>query len=215
MIMDMEIRLEQKEDYRTVEELTREAFWNLHVPGCSEHLLAHNLRKCAAFIPELDMVAAAEGDIVGNIMFCRAVVEGGDGTKHDVITFGPLSVWPQHQGKGIGSALIKHAIHRAAEMGFHAVLIYGDPGYYTRFGFKPARDFGISTAQGTYMDALMALELYGGALAGTAGRFIEGDAYHVDEGELAEYDKTFPPKEKQVTESQRRFMELANQETQK
>jgi len=209
--MNIKIRLERKEDHRRVEELTREAFWNLHVPGCDEHLLAHNLRKCEAFIPELDYVAVMDSVVVGNIMFCRSVVKSEDDGEHDVITFGPVSVWPENQGRGIGSALIKHAIGRAKDMGFTAILIYGDPGYYRRFGFGPAEDFQIRTAEGKYLDALMALPLYEGALDGIQGRFHEGDAYHVDEGELAEFDKTFPPKEKRETESQRRFSELANQ----
>lgn len=209
--MDIEIRLEREADRRKVEELTREAFWNLHVPGCDEHLLAHNLRQCAAFIPELDFVALADGQIVGNIMFCRAKVKSDDGGAQDVITFGPLSVWPEYQGKGIGSALIKHAIQMAGIIGYNAILIYGDPGYYHRFGFQHAEAFHIRTAEGIYMDALMALELYGGALKGITGRFLEGEAYQVDEAKLVKFDKTFPYREKRVTESQKRFSELANQ----
>ena len=87
---------------------------------------------------------------MGNIMFCRAKVKAEDGGAHDVITFGPVSVWPDYQGKGIGSALIKHAIHRAKEMGFNAVLTYGDPAYYRRFGFKGGEEYRIRTAEGTF-----------------------------------------------------------------
>ena len=163
------------------------------------------------FIPELDFVALVDGQIAGNIMFCRAKVKGDGGGEHDVITFGPLSVWPEYQGKGIGSALIKHAIHRAKEMGFAAVLIYGDPAYYRRFGFKGGEEYRIRTAEGNFLDALIALPLYDGALTGIAGRFDEGEAYRVDEKELAEFDKTFPPKEKRVTESQKRFAGLSDQ----
>lgn len=209
--MNIEIRLEQEQDYRTVEELTREAFWNLFVPGCSEHLLAHQLRKSPAFIPELDFVAVMDGQIVGNIMFCRSKVKADGGQEQDVITFGPVSVWPQYQGKGIGSALIKHAIHRATEMGFNAILTYGDPAYYRRFGFGPAEAYHIRTAEGSFLDALIAMELYSGALKDISGRFDEGEAYRVDEAELDEFDQTFPHKEKRVTESQKRFAELSNQ----
>ena len=206
--------MEQEQDHRIVEELTREAFWNLHVPGCSEHLLAHQMRKSPAFIPELDFVALVDGEIVGNIMFCRSKVKSDDGGEHDVITFGPVSVCPECQGKGIGSALIKHSIKKAREMGLGAILIYGDPAYYHRFGFKPGREYGIQAEDGRFMDALMALELYGEALAGISGRFLEGEAYQVDETELAAFDRTFPSREKRVTESQKRFAELANQQQQ-
>jgi len=54
--MNITIRREEKIDHRAVEELTREAFWNLHVPGCNEHLLAHKLRSCAFFINDIDFL---------------------------------------------------------------------------------------------------------------------------------------------------------------
>lgn len=57
MIEKFNIRLEKPEDYRTVEELTREAFWNVYVPGCTEHFMIHNLRNHKEFIKELDLVA--------------------------------------------------------------------------------------------------------------------------------------------------------------
>lgn len=208
--MDIRIRLEEPKDYRTVEELTREAFWNLHVPGCNEHLLAHNLRTSAAFVQELDFVAVGENEIVGNIMYCRAKVLGEDGTKHDVLTFGPVSVWPHLQKKGIGGKLIRHSLGAAADMGFTAVLIYGDPAYYVRFGFKPARAYDIRTAEGRFHKALQALELVPSALDGVTGCFFEGEAYDVDDSELEAFDKAFTPKEKFETESQKRFLEMLN-----
>ena len=206
--MELEIRLEETKDYRTVEELTREAFWNLHMPGCDEHLLAHQLRSCAAFVPELDFVAVSGGNIVGNIMCCRARVVKDDVKDHDVLTFGPVSVWPHLQRKGIGTALINHLLKNAADMGFTAVLIYGDPVYYSRFGFKGAKAFDIRTADGKFHPALMALELAPGALDGVAGRFFEGEAYQVDHARLEAFDNTFPQKEKFFTESQKRFAEM-------
>ena len=210
--MNITIRLEEPKDHRTVEELTREAFWNLHVPGCDEHLLAHNLRTCAAFVPELDFVAMAGDEIVGNIMYCRSKIVEGDGVGHDVLTFGPVSVWPRLQGQGIGGALIRHSLKVAADMGFTAVLIYGDPAYYVRFGFRPAQACDIRTSEGRFHPALQALELVPGALDGVSGRFFEGEAYRVDESELEAFDSTFPHKEKCVTESQKRFLEMQNAE---
>lgn len=209
---DIVIRLEEKKDHRAVEEIAREAFWNLHVPGCGEHLLAHRLRKHPVFIPALDYVAERDGWIVGNIMYCRAVIRDDSGNDTEVITFGPLSVLPECQRQGIGSALIRHSLAKAETLGYGSVWIYGDPMYYHRFGFKPGKEYGVRTEDGAFMDVLMGLELVKGALAGIAGRFIEGEAYHIDEAELMEFDKTFPHKEKAVTESQKRFAELANQQ---
>jgi len=205
----IEIRNERPDEYRAVEELTREAFWNLHVPGCDEHYLLHTLRAHADFVPELDFVATIGGELAGNIVYARSAIETAGGQAHGTLTFGPLSVLPKVQGQGVGSALVRHSLAKAAALGHRAVFIYGDPLYYVRFSFRPAEDFGIMTSEGAYHPALQALELVPGALAGCAGRFFEGEAYHCDENAAAAFDKTFPPKEKFVTESQRRFARLA------
>src|SRR5512136_1108067 len=124
------IRNEQSEDYRTVEELVREAFWNLYVPGCTEHYMLHNLRKSEDFIPELDFVADKEGQIVGQIAYSRGIIKGKQSEDKEVITFGPVSVLPAFQKRGTGSALIIHTISLARDMGYPAICIYGDPRYY-------------------------------------------------------------------------------------
>lgn len=203
------IRPEQTADHRIVEELTREAFWNVHVPGCNEHLLVHKLRDHQDFIPELDFVAVAEGKLVGNIMYSRAKVIDRDGYEHPVLTFGPVSVLPERQKQGIGAALIEHSGRAALVLGYESILIYGDPGYYCRFGFRPAEAFSITNAEGRFHPALQALELTAGALAGISGRFCESPVYHLDADEAAAFDADFPPKEKFVTESQRAFARLA------
>jgi len=206
---DIGIRNERPEEYRAVEELTREAFWNLNVPGCDEHYLLHTLRRHPDFIPELDFVATLNGELAGSIVYARSAVETSGGQKRETLTFGPLSVLPAYQKRGVGSALVRCSLKEAAALGYGAVLIYGDPAYYARFGFRPAEAFGIATAEGSFHPALQALELVTNALADCAGRFFEGDAYHCDANAAAEFDKTFAPKEKFVTESQRRFARLA------
>lgn len=205
----IDIRNERPDEYRAVEELTREAFWNLHVPGCDEHYLLHVLRAHADFVPELDFVAYAGGELAGNIVYARSAIETTGGQRRQVLTFGPLSVLPKFQNRGVGSALVLHSLAKAAALGYGAVLIYGDPAYYVRFGFRPAQEFGIATSEGAFHPALQALELLPGALAGCEGRFFEGEAYHIDETAAGEFDKSFPPKEKFVTESQRRFARMA------
>lgn len=62
------IRREARQDRQTVEELTRQAFYNLYLPGCVEHYLVHTMREHPDFIPELDLVAEEDGQIVGSIM---------------------------------------------------------------------------------------------------------------------------------------------------
>ncbi len=206
--MDIFIRKETEADYRSVEELTRDAFWNVNSPGCDEHYLVHILRNSPAFIPELDLVAEVNGKIVGNIMYAHSSIQKTDGTIFPVLTFGPLSVLPEYQKMGIGGQLIQLSMQKATEMGYTAVLIYGDPVYYSKFGFVAAEEFKIRTNQGLYAAALQAYELQPGSLSGVNGKFDEGESYQIDPVLSAEFERGFPFKEKLVTPSQSRFMEL-------
>lgn len=203
------LRREEPADYKEVEALTREAFWNHFVPGCDEHYLAHALRDAPCFLPELDWVAVAGGQIVGNIMYTRAQIRLDGGQTLPVLSFGPLSVLPAFQKQGVGGALIRHTVQLAQEAGHSAILIYGDPAYYSRHGFVPAERYGIAGADRMYRDALQALPLQSGALDNTDGLFLEDDAYHVDAGASEAFDRAFPLRDKVAgTPSQQRFMEV-------
>lgn len=206
--MRVEIRPERAEDFRTVEELTRDAFWNVYVPGAQEHFVLHQLRKSPAFMPELDLVAEKAGQIVGHIIYTRARLKGEAG-EYEILTFGPVSVDPAWQGQGLGAALIEYSLQRAADLGHKGVVIYGHPDYYRRFGFENSRRFGISAADGRYMKALLAREFFPGALQGIAGRFFEDAAFQTDPQAFAAFEETFPPKEKKATESQKEFTEMS------
>ena len=208
--MNLIIRNERKEDYGTVEQLVREAFWNLYVPGCSEHFVLHNLRESDDFVPELDFVAEREGQIVGQIVYNRGIIRGEGAEDKEVVTFGPVSVLPALQRRGIGSALIIHTTNLARDMGYPGICIYGDPRYYNRFGFRCGEKYEIKTADDKFAVGLQVLELRQGALDKTSGRFIESAAYAVDETGFAQYDATFPFKEKKETESRREFRFLAS-----
>ena len=173
MEKQIKIRLETPVDYSNVERITREAFWNHHVPGCDEHYLAHVLRQAECFLPKLDFVAELDGSVVGNIMYTKARIVGDDAVEYPVLSFGPISVLPEVQGRGIGGRLIRHTLALAKEMGHTAVLIYGDPDYYCRFGFVPAEQYNIGTRYNTYAAALQAVELVPGALAGKGDCFMK------------------------------------------
>ncbi len=171
----MNIRLETPADHRAVEKLTREAFRDLRLPGrerCDEHLLVRKMRTVEAFVPELDFVAEHSGKIVGHIAYTRSGIATLQGKTIETLTFGPLSVKPEFQRRGIGAALIGHSLEKARRLGCRAILILGHPAYYPRFGFKPASAFGITLDNGIAPDALMAIELEPGALAGISGHFI-------------------------------------------
>lgn len=73
---DFTIRLEQPEDYRTVEELAREAFWNVYRPGCLEHYVINQLRSDEDFVKELDLVIEKDGEIIGQNIFMKSHIKG-------------------------------------------------------------------------------------------------------------------------------------------
>ena len=208
-MMEVEIRREWPEAYRAVDALTREAFWNQYGPGCVEHYLTHRLRECPAFLPELDFVAVSGGQIVGNIMAVKGVIECDSGERRTVVTIGPLSVLPPYQRKGIGGKLLLQVKREAKKMGCRALLLCGDPAYYQKQGFLPAEHFGIRTAEDEYAAALQAFVLEDGALWGAAGRYLEDEIYAVDEKQAEAFDRLFPEKEKRSgTPGQLRFGEV-------
>ena len=184
------LRVEKKSDWKTVEQITYRAFRNAPPTGADddgmEALLAHKLRSCAAFVPELDYVAEFGGSVIGNIMYTRSKVVGDDGGEWETLTFGPVSVLPKYRRDGVGSALIRKTLETARELGYRAVLIFGHESYYPRFGFKSASDFGITTADGKNFPAFMALPLYDGALDGVRGRLILDGVYSALDKEESE-----------------------------
>ncbi len=209
--MNIIIRKEQETDYKEVEIVTREAFWNHHTPGCDEHYLVHIMRKSPAFVKELDYVAVDDNKIIGNIMYTETYILGDDNIRHPVLCFGPVSVLPEYQGKGVGSMLIGHTKIIAKGLGYKAILIFGDPEFYKRVGFVSAENYSIGTSWNTYAVPLLACELEDGALAKCKGRFFEGEIYEIDKEKAEEFDKNFPPKEKlSGLTSQKRFSELVS-----
>ncbi|HUX70054.1 MAG TPA: N-acetyltransferase [Cellulomonadaceae bacterium] len=192
--MTIILRREEERDHRPVEGMTREAFWGQSGPRCDEHLLVHRLRGAGCFVPELDVVAELDGTVVGHVVWSHATVVG-DGITHPVLTFGPLSVDPSYQGRGVGDTLMRHTLAEAARLGHRAVVFYGHPDHYPRFGFRPGAEAGITAPGGATFDALMAMPLVLGGLDGVRGEFHEDPAFHLELAEVEEFDATFPPKE--------------------
>jgi putative acetyltransferase len=204
------IRNELENEYRTVEELTREAFWNRYVPGCNEHFCLHQLRGTPDFIAELDLVAELNGKLIGHILYTHAKIIDSQGQTHPVACFGPVSILPSLQGRGYGATLIRYSLEKARSLGFKAVFIYGDPRYYHRFGFRCAEKYDITTSEGKYAVGLMALELLPSVLKDISGRFVESPLFQADEDEFQKYEESFPPKEKAVNEGQTEFKILCS-----
>lgn len=198
------IRQERREDYTAVEAMTREAFWNHHVPGCNEHYLAHVLREHPDFIPQLDLVAERNGQIVGNIMYTKTWLEDDKGNKKEILTFGPLSVASHAQRQGIGKRLMEESFYIASQMGYDVVVIFGHPGNYVSSGFRSCAKYNISL-NGCVPTAMLARELQEKALDGRAWNYRESSAYEISEADAEAFDLQFPPKEKAYRPSQEEF----------
>lgn len=188
-----------KEDRKEVENLTREAFWNKYRPGCSEHYVLHQFRNRPDFVKELDYVIEEDGKIVAHIMYCKSEIICDNGGIIPIMTFGPVSVLPEYQGKGYGSKLIRFTLEKTLELGCGGIAITGNPDYYQRFGFVSGHSMHIYYAavpRDKETPFFMVKELESGYLTGIRGTFQDPDGYMVEDAEVEEFDAGFPPKEK-------------------
>jgi len=188
------IRCERPEDYAFVENMTREAFWNVYRPGCSEHYLLHTYRTDPDFIPELDLVMELDGEIIGHVMYVRSVIQADDGRKIPIVTFGPISIAPQWQKKGYGKRLVQESMQRAEQWGAGAVAITGWKVCYGKCGFVIAHTRGIRYENNPTAPYFLIAELKPGFLDGITGTFRDPDGYDIDEQKAEEFDAAFPPK---------------------
>ena len=198
-INDCTIRLERPEEYREVENLVREAFWNVYRPGCSEHYVLHVLRDDPAFVKELDFVMEQGGRLIGQNMFMRTVINADDGRDIPVLTMGPIGITPELKRRGYGKALLDYSLQKAEELGFGAVLFEGNIGFYGKSGFDYAEKFGIryhDLPEGADASFFLCKELKPGYLDGVTGVYQTPQGYYVDDSDVEEFDKGFAAKEK-------------------
>ena len=196
---DYTIRLEESKDYSAVENLARESFWNVYRPGCSEHYVIHVLRDDPAFVKDLDFVMEQDGRLIGQNMFMKTVIEADDGRVIPVLTMGPICITPELKRQGYGKKLLDCSLEKAAELGYGAVLFEGNIGFYGKSGFDYARNFGIryhDLPEGADDSFFLCKELIPGYLNGVKGVYQTPQGYYVDDADVEEFDKQFPPKEK-------------------
>ena len=199
------IRREAAADRQTVEDVTRRAFYNIYAPGCVEHYLVRTMRDHPDFIPELDFVAELDGRVIGNVMYTKATLTGEDGTVKDILTFGPVSIAPEHQRKGYGKRLLEHSFRRAAELGWDVIVIFGSPANYVGLGFKSCKKFNICTENGRFPSAMMGKELKAGALDGRRWVYRDSPVMSIDEDQARRYDDTLEHMAKEFRPSQEEF----------
>lgn len=204
-MIDIDIRLEEPNDYDEVERITREAFWNLYCPGCNEHYLVNKMRTHKDFIKELGLVATIDNQIIANIMYAKSSLENLEGKTIPIVSFGPVSVLPEYQRKGVGGKLIQKTIATVKALGYPAIVIWGHPGNYAKHGFKNCKKFNISISQDKYPTALLVLELKKDVMGKEFLFYKESDVYEIDDNEAEEFDKSFEKKEKRYQYSQEEF----------
>ena len=220
------IRLEKEEDYRAVENLVRESFWNVYRPGCSEHYVIHVLRDDPAFVKELDFVMEQDGKLIGQNMFMKTIIEAdasapglspgepapalrglkaspaGEASARrtiPVLTMGPIGITPELKRRGYGKVLLDYSLEKAAGMGFGAVLFEGNIGFYSHCGFSYAHNFGIryhDLPDGADDSFFLCKELIPGYLHDVTGVYQTPQGYYVKDEDVEVFDRNFPPKAK-------------------
>lgn len=204
------IRNEVETDYKTVEEITRRAFYNLYVPGCVEHYLLHIMRDHPDFIPELDFVAELDGQVIGAIAYTKAKLIDEAGMEKEILTFGPVCIAPEHQRKGYGTVLMEHSFQRAKELGYDTIVILGSPANYVGRGFKSCKKFNVCMENGTFPAAMMVKELTPGALDGRKWVYQDSPVMAIREEDAQQYDDTLEKMEKRHQPSQEEFYILSH-----
>ena len=204
---DYIIRKETEKDYREVENLAREAFWNMSKPGCDEHFFIHTLRSHKDFIPELSFVIELEGRIIGSVMYTKSRLIDENGNEKQIVTMGPLCVMPEYQRNGFGKSLLEHTFRLAADMGYDTIINFGNPDNYVARGYKSCRKYNVCFEGNIFPAALLVKVLKEGALDGRKWFYHPSDADHPceDTKALERFDALFPPKVKGWQPSQEEF----------
>ena len=193
------IRREEEKDYRSVEELTREAFWNVYCPGCKEHYVLHCYRDDPAFVPELDYIMELDGKLIGQVIYVRSEIECGDGKKLPIMTFGPIGIAPEYKRKGYGKRLLDYSMEQAEKLGAGALAITGNIDFYGKSGFVPAKTKGVRYFDDPDAEYFLIKELKKGFLEGVSGTYKDPEGYFVcdkDPQGFEKFEATFPEKQK-------------------
>ncbi|MGR3741197.1 GNAT family N-acetyltransferase [Companilactobacillus sp. DQM5] len=160
----MIIKMTQIDEYVQTQELVKSAFENAEHSG-DEYILIQNLRKETNYIPELDLVAVENKEIIGHVMLTPIKI----GTYKKGLCLAPLSVKSSFQKRGIGKELINYSENKALKLGYTAIHILGDPKFYGKFGYEPASKFNIRPSYSVNEKYFMIKELKKNALQNISG----------------------------------------------
>ncbi len=204
------IRKEVADDYEIVEKMTREAFWNLYVPGCSEHYLVHTMRSHEDFLAELAFVIELDGKIVGNVMYTKARLIDDSGNTKDILTFGPVCILPEYQRQGLGKLLLNYSFEQAGKLGYDVIVIFGSPSNYVNLGFKSCKKYNISFQDNLFPTAMMINELNPDVLDGRKWVYHESPVMQIDSEKAQIFDKGLEKMMKEWQPSQEEFYILSH-----
>ena len=201
----LNIRNEESGDYEAVEKITRNAFYNLYIPGCVEHYLVHTMREHKDFIHELDFILELDGEIIGSIMYTKAALTNEDGNVKNILTFGPLCIDPRFQRRGYGKLLMRHSFEKAVEMGYDTVVIFGTPSNYVSSGFISCKKYNVCVENDKFPASMLIKELKSGVLDGRKWYYKDSPVMAVQPEDAKAYDDALPPKERKHTPTQEEF----------
>jgi len=166
--MDLVVRIEKETDREAVYAVNEAAF-----ETTAEAELVVALRKKAR--PVISLVAEHGKKIVGHILFSPASLIDHPETR--IMGLAPMAVRPEHQRKGVGSALVQAGLQACNNLGMSAVIVLGHPAYYPRFGFLPSSCFHLDSEYDVPNEVFMALELKPGSLSAVSGRALYHEAF--------------------------------------
>ena len=147
--MNLHIRHERPQDISTITALTVAAFASQEHSSHTEQFIVNALRRSQQLT--ISLVAVLDEDIVGHVAASPVTISSG---AQGWFGIGPISVWPDRQGQGIGSALMQAALAELQQLGAMGCVVLGDPGYYSRFGFAVHAGLELHGVPPQYFQAL-------------------------------------------------------------
>lgn len=202
--MNTVIRKLEKNDFHELVVLARESFWNLYVPGCSEHLVVANMKEHKDTLYDISFVLKKDEKIIGAVLATKSSVVD-DNSHYPTITFGPVMISPTYQRMGLGRKLMTHSIEQAKALGYKGILVLGFPHHYRPYGFLGAKAYGICMSDSVYYQGLLAFPLVKDALKNIQGYAMFSDVFEVSEKDVKLFDEKFEKKEKLVLPCQEEF----------
>ena len=196
---NIKIRLEKESDYKYVENLVRESFWNVYRPGCIEHFLLHELRKSVNFVKELDFVMELDNKIIGQVAFVKSSIKNKDDEDVTILTLGPICIANEYKKKGYGKILLDYSINKACELGYGVIFLEGNIRFYEKSGFNYASTYNIKyhgLSDEDDSSFFFCLELKENFLENIKGEYFTPEAYLINEEDAFKFDESFPKKEK-------------------